>query len=675
MAKKRKVKETNQPSVTAAAGSSSAAGMPGAGIKAIFADRRNLYIALGLLAGCFILYGQTVGFAFITIDDSGYIYTNSNVLAGLSWENIKWAFTTYAQGNWHPVTWLSLLTDTSLFGAWPGAYHFVNALLHAINSVFLFVLLKTLTGSTWRSAMVSALFAFHPAHVESVAWISERKDVLSTFFWILATYFYAGYVARKNERDAGRARNLYILTIAAMALGVMAKPMVVTLPFTLLLLDYWPLRRLEDFSFARVSKLVIEKLPLFALSVISSIFTVFAQKQSGSVAELAMLAFPVRVSNALVAYAKYVVMMFYPVNLGIVYPYEVNIPAVTVAGAALLLAAISIYCIWTSGSKKYLLVGWLWFLGTLVPVIGLVQVGAQSMADRYTYVPYVGLFIMAVWLAADLLRNLDRRIVAAAAVIVLAVFGVLTFRQTTLWRDSEVLYLHTELITQRNGFIEESLCYLYLQQDRLDEAETRCKNSIEYSPGYFAPYSLLGTIYFRKHNVDEAAKYYTLALQLRPDDLFSFSDLTLTQIIRGNVDEGAAMTDKMASATNSEGLNGKAFYQNYYLIGMTYSQKSDHEKAAVYWQKALDLKPDDSDLRANVGFTLYKTGKKEEGVAQVREAIKQDPSKAESRNMLGTMLSADGKPEEAIKEFEEALRINPDFAPAKNNLQKVKSRK
>lgn len=676
MVKKKKGKKAEQPA-EAISEKVSVAG-PANGFRHFFSDRTNLYIVLALIAACFVVYGQTFWFNFINIDDSGYVYENPVVKGGLSPDAIKWAFTTLSQANWHPLTWISLLIDTTIFGTGPGTYHLVNFVIHAINSGLLFVILKSLTGSTWRSAMVSALFAIHPTHVESVAWVSERKDVLSAFFWLLTTYFYYRFATTGNETPEEKSRrwNFYILMVVAMTLGMLAKPMVVTLPFTLLLLDYWPLRRLETFSVATIWRLVVEKTPLFILSVVSSVVTVIAQKQGGAVVSLEYLPFQARLVNTLIAYAKYVVMLFYPINLGLIYPFEKVLSVPQLIASIILIAGVSIYCLVEIKRKRYLFVGWFWFVGTLIPVIGLVQVGMQSLADRYTYIPFIGLSIMIVWLAADFTKSVDRKVMAAAAGIVLLVMGALAFRQASLWKDTESLYLHTIAVTKNNGFIEQNLCLYYTNQERLDEAEEQCKNAAEHSPTYHNIYKTLGIINFKKHNFDEAAVQFNKAMQIRPDDAGAFSDLAKALLLKGDLDEAAKMTEAMAAATNDPPpVMKEILYQNYDSLGLKHADKKNYEKAAVYFEKALALSSANPDVRSNLGFMLYRAGRAQEGIQHIEEAIKQAPAKPELYNMLGTVLADQGKRAEAIKQFEKALEVAPTYAPAKNNLTKMQDRK
>jgi tetratricopeptide (TPR) repeat protein len=696
MAKKRKAKSApTRASVPATPKREETANAPvptpsSFGNPGFFADRRNAYFIGALVLGCLVLYGQTLSYGFNIIDDNGYVFENSAVLGGLSWGSVKWAFTTYSQANWHPVTWISLLLDTSVFGPRPGTYHLVNVIFHTLNSIGVYLVLKELTGSVWRSALVAAIFAFHPTHVESVAWIAERKDVLSTFFWLLATYYYIRYVRLKSAVSGDgvadpstKRRTFYAVSVIAMALGIMAKPMVVTLPFTLLLLDYWPLGRIEEFRLDRFLTLTLEKAPFFALSVISSVFTVLAQARGGAVVSLMALPFHTRALNALVACAKYVVMMFYPAGLGLSYPYNLTLPGWQIGLAALLVGGVTVACLLTIRTKKYLFVGWFWFLGTLVPVIGLIQVGAQSMADRYTYVPYIGLGLLVVWLAADLLTGLDRRLVAATATAFLVIFCVITFRQVQLWRSNEALLLHTIAVTQRNGFMEQSLCMHYMSQNRLDEAAASCQRSIEYAPTPTTARKLMGMIRFRQGRPDQAAAYFLEALQLRPDQPDVFTDFVGSQLQPNNLDQVAALVAHFATAaagpTASSDPTFRGFItqtasESYKLVGWAYSQQNRYDAAAANYGKALESNGSDAELRSNYGFMLYRAGRTQDGIQQVKEAIRQRPEDPASHNMLGTILSAEGQRDEAIKEFEKALELKPDYTMARNNLEKLRAR-
>ena len=362
-------------------------------------------ICLTLALATLISYSQVLNHDFIDFDDDMYVTRNENVQKGLTWQNIKWAFTTNQAYNWHPLTWLSHMLDCQLFGLKPAGHHFTSVLFHIANTLLLFLVFKSMTGNLWRSAFVAALFALHPLHVESVAWIAERKDVLSTLFWLLTMAAYVRYVRKPGPK-------WYLLTILAFAMGLMAKPMLVTLPFILLLLDYWPLARfqfgqnIKDTEWKILYRLFVEKIPLFIITIITSVITFIVPKGSGAVPGLKELSLMPRLTNALISYVKYIEKMFWPSRLAVFYPRAVDaIPTWQILAALLLLLIISGLAVWLARSRKYLLVGWLWYLGILVPVIGLVQVGDQAMADRYTYVSLIGLFIIVVWGLNDLLEK------------------------------------------------------------------------------------------------------------------------------------------------------------------------------------------------------------------------------------------------------------------------------
>jgi protein O-mannosyl-transferase len=381
-----------------------------------FKTNRELIVFTVLSVLVLAIYWQTTGFGFINLDDNLYVYENGAVLSGLNWNSVKWAFGAFYSANWHPLTWHSHMLDVQLFGGNAGGHHAVNIVLHLINSVLAFTVFRKMTGCFWKSAIVAALFAVHPAHVESVAWVSERKDVLSTLFWLLTMWAYLRYANSEEEKktktgggfksnenvDEGEKSaaspllffsSSYLLVLALFALGLMTKPMLVTLPCVLLLMDFWSLERLK--TLRDLPALLIEKIPLLALSAVSAFITILAQRSTGAVESLEFLPLGTRALNALVSYAKYVVMLFYPADLAVWYPYEREFPWWQIIGALVLLSAVTALCVSQIRTRKYLLMGWLWFLGTLVPVIGLVQVGSQSLADRYTYIPYFRAFYHA----------------------------------------------------------------------------------------------------------------------------------------------------------------------------------------------------------------------------------------------------------------------------------------
>src|SRR5947207_2596243 len=432
--------------------------------------RPDLLILLGLAVVTFAIYAQVIGHQFITLDDPTYIQENPMVNRGVTLAGLAWAFTTFHATNWHPLTWISHMIDCQLFGMNPGRHLLVNALIHVANTLLVFWFLLRTTHARWLSALVAALFAFHPLHVESVAWASERKDTLSTFFGLLSLIAYVRYAEAPSIRR-------YAWTAITLALGLLAKPMLVTWPFVMLLLDYWPLRRFEITSRREVATkvwpLVREKLPLFVLVAASAVVTSVAQSHAGAVRTVTEFPLALRLSNALVSYAKYLLLTFWPNDLAVFYPFPAaGIPAWQIIGAALLLIAITGFCFFQRRSRPYLIVGWLWFLGTLVPVIGLVQVGGQTMADRYFYIPSIGLFIAIVFGLADIAekRRVGPWVSAAIANVVVLVLATLTNAQIHRWSDSFTLFEHTLAVTPPNAAIERSLGYALQRSGRLDEA-------------------------------------------------------------------------------------------------------------------------------------------------------------------------------------------------------------
>lgn len=638
-----------------------------------FQDNTNLYIVFGLAIACFLLYGQVFSFEFLNLDDNGYIYENPFVAQGLNWASIKWAFTAFYYANWHPLTWLSHQLDVSIFGLKAGGHHIVNVLFHTVNSILLFMLLKRLTNSTWRSAVVAAIFAVHPTHVESVAWVAERKDVLSTLFWFLSTYFYICYAKESNGANKllGISRN-YLFTFFFFALGSMAKPMLVTLPFTLLLLDYWALERFKEFNVKSILPLVKEKIPLFGLTVLSAVITLLAQKTGGAVETLENIPIATRIMNSLVSYAKYVGMLFYPSDLGLWYPYQHDLPLWQVIVSIIVVSGISLFCIWQLRGRKYLALGWFWFLGTLVPVIGLLQVGGQALADRYTYVPYIGLSIAVIWLAADLLKSIDKKFTLGFAAVILAGFSFLTFKQVSYWQNNETIFTQTLSVTKGNFLIEQNLCHHLLSQNRLDEAETQCLNSIQSQPNYNNSYLSLGIIYFKRNNYDQAARKFSKALELKPDDFAAFSNLSKALIRQGKLDEAAQMTEKIEKEAVPNSFSASVLLENYNTLGMSYAQKGEYAKSALFLRKSLEITPSNADTRANFGFMLHQAGKTEEGIKELQESLRQNPGKAETHNMLGMIYLSQGKQTEAIAEFEKAVELRPEWMLANDNLQRAR---
>ena len=480
----------------------------------------GLFLAVSILA----VFGQVSDHGFINFDDEDYVYDNPWVRSGLTVEGLRWALTAHFAGNWHPLTWISHMVDVSLFGVRPGPHHLVSVGIHLANALLLFFAFSTMTGRRWPSAAVAAMFTLHPLHVESVAWISERKDVLSAFFWMLTLLAYSRYADRPAIRR-------YLAVFFALAAGLMAKPMLVTLPAVLLLLDIWPLNRLVKHGWKWC---LLDKLPLIGLSVGSAVITLIAQKGGGAVRSLEALSPWDRVGNAILAYAGYIAKMFRPTELAIFYPLRPEgITAVKVGGAALLIAGITVLVIVWGRSRPYLLIGWLWYLGTLVPVIGIIQVGSQAMADRYTYIPLIGLFIIIAWGLPDLLpmRQGYRMGIAGATAIGLILLMTMTYQQVGYWKNSATLFAHTLRVTRNNALAHTHLGLALSQSGRLNAAIAEYRKALALSPTQPRIHNNLGVALYRSGNASAAVAHFRAALAIRPD--FSDARHNLRRVMTG----------------------------------------------------------------------------------------------------------------------------------------------
>lgn len=480
------------------------------------------------------VYWQAGYFGFFQVDDPNYITQNPYVKEGFSLKGLAWAFTTSHAANWHPLTWLSHMSDVALYGLNPGAHHLTNLLFHSLNTLLLFSALRKLTGELWRSAFVALLFAVHPLHVESVVWVSERKDVLCAFFGFLTILSYTGFVRR-----GGWAR--YGLTLVLFILGLMSKPMLVTWPFVLLILDFWPLGRFrfsDGFRFADLYKnigLFWEKAPFFGLSAVACLVTVIAQKAGGAVQNLSWLPFGVRIENMLAAYVSYLVKTIWPAQLAYMYPYPDHFPLWQTAGAFLLLGLITFLALRSVGSRPYLAAGWFWYLGTLIPVIGIVQVGVQPMADRYIYIPLVGIFIMIAWGIPDLMRHWRYKqvVLAASGLVVLVLLMVKTYGQVQYWQDTATLFRHTLRVTEKNYVIHFDLANTLERENRFDEAMEHYRAALEIKPELPAAHNALGEGLRRKKQFDQAIAHYREAIRMDPNYAEAYNNLGVAHLMQG----------------------------------------------------------------------------------------------------------------------------------------------
>jgi len=592
--------------------------------------RPDLLILLGLAVMTFAIYAQVIGHQFITLDDDGYIKENGMVNRGVTLAGVAWAFTTFDQGNWHPLTWIAHMIDSQLFGMNAGGHLLVNALIHVANTLLVFWFLLRTTHARWPSALVAALFALHPLHVESVAWAAERKDTLSTFFGLLSLIAYARYAeARSNGR--------YAWTAITLALGLLAKPMLVTWPFVMLLLDYWPLRRFDLTSRKKVTTkvwpLLREKLPLFALVAASAVITSLAQSHGGTVRTFQEFPIALRLSNALASYVKYVLLAFWPNDLAVYYPYTTaGTPAWQIICAAFLLIGITALCFSQRKIRPYLVVGWLWFLGTLVPVIGIVQVGGQTMADRYFYIPSIGLFIALVFGLAEVAKSWRVAPLLSAGIAggVLLILATLTNAQIQRWRNSFTLFEHTLAVTPPNLRIENSLGLAMGASGRYDEAAANFEKTLQIDPNFYDGLVGMGVTRALQGRLPEAIEHFQAAIRSQPDAPKAHVQLALA-LWKQNRDQAAL--EEMGRASQ--------------------------------------LSPEDADIRADLGLALELAGRIPEAIEQLHEALRLNPNSGEAHNNLGLALLASGKARESIAEFEVALRLKPELKGAADNLRRA----
>jgi len=635
-------------------------------------------ISLLLLVVSFSVYRGVRNHEFLKYDDDEYVTDNEFVREGLTRESIVWAVTSTHAGNWHPLTWLSHMLDCELFGLSPASHHFTNVAIHAVNAILFFLLLDSMTGAPWRSAFAAALFAVHPLHVESVAWVAERKDVLSAFFWFLTMISYLYYT--RNPKPA-----TYLPVVLAFSLGLTAKPMIVTLPLVLLLLDYWPLRRLTsgDGGTARGSKVlsarlhgrtvrvrsgpVVEKLPLLLLSVLSSVVTVIAQKKGGAVGSFDAYPLPSRIMNALVSYAAYLGKTFLPVKLAVFYPYRRGgFLAVRAFAAAILLAAVTYLVIGRLRNRPYLAVGWLWYVTTLVPVIGIVQVGSQAMADRYTYIPSAGIFVMVSWGAWELLKRRRHRTLlsAAGAGAVLTACSAATVRQTEYWHDTGALFRHAIEVTRDNYLAHNNYGMHLFEKGDLDGAREHFEEALRIKPDYAEARNNLGNVLARENRYEAAAAHYRETLRTRPELAGTHYNLANVLVSLGSYDEAAR---HYREAIRLRPGMKKA----YGGLGDVLMETGNAAGAEECYRKALELDPGDPDFLCKLGRVLAARGDYEAAAEYLTEAVKSKPDHAEAHFHLGNVCVRLNEKEEAARHFREALNIRPDFAEAHNNLAGV----
>jgi tetratricopeptide (TPR) repeat protein len=544
----------------------------------------TICICIALAVLTWTVFGQTLRYDFVNYDDPHYVYQNTKVTSGINFANVAWAFSHIHSENWHPLTTITHMLDCQLHGLDAGWHHFTNVLLHCIAVVLLFVALQRMTGALWRSAFVSAVFAVHPLHVESVAWIAERKDVLSALFFMLTLLAYLHYT---RAPSIGR----YLTVALIVALGLMSKPMLVTVPFVLLLLDYWPLERIKAHrsnTERQVLQLILEKIPLIALSAVSSLVTFLAQR--GAIGWTEQLPVSARISNALVAYVVYIRQMCWPAGLAVFYPHPENrLPVWEISLALIVLVGITAAAFAFRQKVPYFVTGWLWYLGMLVPVIGLVQVGWQGHADRYTYLPQIGLYVAVTWAVTDLTRSwrFQRKVLGAAALAVVAVLTWRAWLQTSYWRDSETLFSRALAVTSNNDVALNNLGIIFLDKGQLDDAISKLQAAIDLRPENAPAHDNLAKALLKKGQVAEAMVHYRKFLELEPMNVEARNTLGTALIQQGNLREAI---DQWQEVLAIQPENGNAA-SNLAWVFATCSEDSirDGTRAVELGEKALRI--------------------------------------------------------------------------------------
>ncbi len=636
--------------------------------------KKIICVLLGVLI--LALYWKVQYHEFINYDDGRYITENKHI-KDFSKENFIWAFTSSYAANWHPITWLSHMLDIRLYGLNPKGHHLTSLALHITNSLLLFLVFARMTGSIWRSCFVASLFAFHPINIESVAWVAERKNVLSTFFWLLTTWAYVHYIQKRNL-----AR--YSMVVLFFALGLMSKAMLVTLPFVLLLLDYWPLKRFEIAHLKRIFSgetqnqieykkkllnLIFEKIPLLFLVVGSCIVTLSAQKLAGAIVSIETVQTTTRISNALVSYLVYLEKMMWPKDFSVFYPYPIN-ESYMWKGlmSGFVLTGITIIILRLIKKAPYLSVGWFWYLGTLIPVIGLVQVGQQMMADRYAYVPLIGIFIIIAWGLPDLLQNYPfrKKLLSVLAGIFFSVLITLTSVQLQYWENSVKLFEHAIEVTLKKypSFvgIYNNLGVVLNEQMKFEEAMAHLKNAVKLQPAYSEAHNNLGNSLSGLNRFQEANISYKEAIRLKPDYPEAHNNFANSLSKKRENLEEAIFHYKKAIQLKPE------FYEAHFNLGVTLNKWNDSDQAIGHLQEAIRLEPNLSEPHLVLGNIFSQKKKFKTATDHLETVIKMDPNNAIAHNSLGSALGEQGNFKQAIKHFNTSVKINPHYVEAHQNL-------
>jgi tetratricopeptide (TPR) repeat protein len=583
-------------------------------------------LAVMLVLVTMALYWPATRYDFINLDDPDYVTSNPHVQGDLNWEGVKWAFCNTEQAvYWAPLMWLSHLLAWQFFGSNPWGHHLINVLLHSANTGLVFLVFRRMTQATWRSVILAALFGLHPLRLESVVWVTERKDVLSAFFWMLTLWAYAKYVEAAQSRKS-KSNIWYGAALAMFALGLMSKAMLVTVPCVLLLLDNWPLERFKQ---GCAWRLVTEKIPFVVLAAVAGVVTFVAVKHGGAMVGAESRPLEARVGNALISYCRYLGKLFWPTDLAVFYPYPGDWPMGKVLLAGGFMLGISVLFFVKRRQYPFMLMGWLWFVGTLVPVIGLVQAGHQAMADRFTYVPSLGVLMLAIWGAYELARRWRYRVIAlsvvGSATVILCL--ALTGQQLGYWKDSEALFRHALAVTKNNYVAHKQLGMTLGKKGQTQEAISHLQQAIHLDPNQAEDHYNLGVALNTQGQTDEGIRQYQEALRLVPD-----------------------------------------YADAHYNLGIAFGMQRRTDEAIRQFQKVIRLKPDNAGAHYNLGVGLYVKGQADEAIQQYQEAIRLKPDYVEAHYNLGIALGRKGRTDEAIHQLQEAIRLKPDYIEAQKNL-------
>ena len=613
----------------------------------------SLVICLGLALAVWLVFGQTLGYEFVNYDDAAYVYGNAQVSQGLSWRGVEWAFTYGNIGHWHPLTWLTHMLDCQLYGLQAGGHHFTNLLLHGAATILLFLVLRRMTGFLWRSAFVAAVFAIHPLRVESVAWVAERKDVLSAFFFMLTLGAYVRYVRCPPSMIR------YGAVVLCFALGLLSKNMLVTLPFVLLLLDYWPLNRLSG-SPRILLRRVAEKIPLFVLTIGSCVATVLVPEKLTA----DKLPFGLRMENAVVSYVTYLWQMIHPSGLACYYPNPVNyLPFWQVVGALGLLLAIS-GAVWAFHKQyPWLIVGWLWYLGMMIPVIGIVQISSYAHADRYTYLPQIGLYLIIAWVATELVAGWrhGRWLVGSLAFAVIVALILCARTQVSYWKNSTTLWEHTLAVSGDTDVAHNNLGMALVQKEQWTQAIVQFQQALKINPDYASAHDNLGTALVQKGQLDEAIAQFQQALKVNPGDDLAHNNLGMALVQKGQLDEAIAQYQQ-ALKINPD------FDMAHLDLGIALAKNGQLDQAITQYQQALEINPNYDLAHFNLGNALSQKGKVDEAIIQYQQTLKINPDSDTAHLDLGIALAKKGRWDQAIFQYLQTLKINPDSDTAHINL-------